>query len=66
MPANKEVRLLLSHWNEFLAELDGMLNEPLELHYIGGFDFTHSTACRELRAISATAPRFLRISSWTR
>src|SRR3981081_4062441 len=29
-----------SPWKEFLAELDGMLNEPLELHCIGGFVLT--------------------------
>lgn len=41
MPANTEARLLASPWKEFLSELDGMLNEPLELHCIGGFVFTH-------------------------
>ena len=29
-----------SPWKEFLAELDGMLKEPLELHCIGGFVLT--------------------------
>jgi len=29
-----------SPWKEFLAELDGMLNESLELHCIGGFVLT--------------------------
>ena len=30
-----------SPWREFLAELDGMLTEPLELHCIGGFVLAH-------------------------
>jgi hypothetical protein len=29
--------LLPSPWKEFLAEIDGMLNEPLYLHCVGGF-----------------------------
>jgi len=29
-----------SPWKEFLGEVDGMLNEPLELHCIGGFVVT--------------------------
>jgi len=41
MPANKEARLLPSPWREFLAELDGMLHESLELHCIVGFVFTY-------------------------
>jgi len=41
MPADKEVRPLASPWKEFLTELDGMLDEPLELHCIGGFVFTY-------------------------
>ena len=32
---------LPSPWNEFLIELDGTLNEPLELHCIGGFVLVH-------------------------
>ena len=28
-------------WKEFLAELDGMLRESLELHCIGGFALVH-------------------------
>jgi hypothetical protein len=31
---------LPSPWKEFLAEIDGMLNEPLVLHCVGGFVFT--------------------------
>ncbi len=41
MPANKAPRTLPSPWKEFLAQLDRMLREPLELHCIGGFVFTH-------------------------
>lgn len=41
MPANQEARLLRSPWREFLAELDGMLHESLELHGIGGFVFMY-------------------------
>ena len=41
MPADKEARSLASPWKEFLTELDGMLDEPLELHCIGGFVFTY-------------------------
>jgi len=41
MPANQEARPLPSPWKEFLAELDGILDEPLELHCIGGFVFTY-------------------------
>jgi len=41
MPADKEARSLVSPWKEFLTELDGMLDEPLELHCIGGFVFTY-------------------------
>jgi len=32
---------LPSPWQEFLAELDGMLQEPLQLHCIGGFVLVH-------------------------
>lgn len=28
---------LPSPWSEFLAELDALLDEPIELHCIGGF-----------------------------
>jgi hypothetical protein len=31
---------LPSPWKEFLAELDDLLSEPLELHCIGGFVLT--------------------------
>ena len=41
MPADKEARQLGSPWKEFLTELDGMLDEPLELHCVGGFVFTY-------------------------
>jgi hypothetical protein len=41
MPASKEARLLPSPWREFLAELDRVLRESLELHCIGGFVFAH-------------------------
>jgi len=41
MPANEKARPLPSPWREFLAELDGMLHEALELHCIGGFVFTY-------------------------
>ncbi len=41
MPAKKEARGLPSPWKDFLSELDGMLDEPLELHCIGGFVFTY-------------------------
>jgi hypothetical protein len=41
MPANKKARPLPSPWKEFLGELDRILREPLELHCIGGFVFTH-------------------------
>jgi len=41
MPAKKEARGLPSPWKDFLSELDGLLNEPLELHCIGGFVFTY-------------------------
>lgn len=37
MPAD---RPLPSPWKEFLAEIDAMLSEPLELHCIGGFVLT--------------------------
>lgn len=32
---------LPSPWKDFLAEIDGMLNESLELHCVGGFVVTH-------------------------
>jgi hypothetical protein len=38
MPAENQ---LPSPWREFLAEIDGMLNEPLVLHCIGGFVVAH-------------------------
>ena len=41
MPANQEARPLPSPWKEFLALMDGILHEPLELHCIGGFVFTY-------------------------
>jgi hypothetical protein len=41
MPPDKEARLLPSPWREFLSELDGILDESLELHCIGGFVFTY-------------------------
>lgn len=41
MPARIEPRVLPSPWKEFLAELDGMLDEPLALHCIGGFVFAY-------------------------
>jgi hypothetical protein len=34
MPAEN---VLSSPWKEFLVEIDGKLNEPLELHCVGGF-----------------------------
>jgi hypothetical protein len=37
MPANKATAGIPSPWKEFLAELDDMLTESLELHCIGGF-----------------------------
>jgi hypothetical protein len=40
MPANRKTGEFPSPWREFLAELDGMLAEPLELHCIGGFVLT--------------------------
>jgi hypothetical protein len=43
MPAKQEARPLPSPWKEFLAELDGILHEPLELHCIGGFDISTTT-----------------------
>ena len=41
MPADKEPRPLPSPWREFLSEVDGILDESLELHCIGGFVFTY-------------------------
>jgi hypothetical protein len=41
MPAKSVGGPLPSPWKEFLAELDGLLEEPLELHCIGGFVFAH-------------------------
>ena len=41
MPANQEARPLPSPWKEFLAGIDGILHEPLELHCIGGFVFAY-------------------------
>jgi Nucleotidyltransferase of unknown function (DUF6036) len=40
MPNDQETHPLSSPWKEFLAELDHMLTEPLELHCIGGFVLT--------------------------
>jgi hypothetical protein len=40
MPANRTTGEFPSPWKEFLAELDGMLAQPLELHCIGGFVLT--------------------------
>jgi hypothetical protein len=40
MPANRKTGEFPSPWREFLAEVDGMLAEPLELHCIGGFVLT--------------------------
>jgi len=37
MTANRAPGGIPSPWREFLAELDAMLTEPLELHCIGGF-----------------------------
>jgi hypothetical protein len=41
MPDKNVSRQLPSPWKEFLAQLDGMLPEPLELHCIGGFVLVH-------------------------
>jgi hypothetical protein len=41
MPAKNTGEQLPSPWKEFLAELDGMLGELLELHCIGGFALVH-------------------------
>jgi hypothetical protein len=41
MPAETVGGPLPSPWKEFLAEVDGLLEEPLELHCIGGFVFAH-------------------------
>ena len=40
MSANRATGEFPSPWKEFLAELDGMLSEPLALHCIGGFVLT--------------------------
>jgi hypothetical protein len=40
MPANRATGEFPSPWKEFLAELDGILTEPLELRCIGGFVLT--------------------------
>ena len=40
MPADRTAGRFPSPWKEFLAQLDGMLSEPLELHCIGGFVLT--------------------------
>jgi hypothetical protein len=37
MPAENPLQ---SPWKEFLAEIDQQLNEPLDLHCIGGFVIT--------------------------
>jgi hypothetical protein len=41
MPAKTLGGPLPSPWREFLAEVDGILEEPLKLHCIGGFVFAH-------------------------
>jgi hypothetical protein len=41
MPAESAAVRLPSPWKEFLAELDRLLKEPLELHCIGGFVLVH-------------------------
>jgi hypothetical protein len=41
MTAKQVNKRLMSPWSEFLAEFDGMLTEPLELHCIGGFVLVH-------------------------
>ena len=41
MPTKNAVGKLSSPWKEFLEELDGMLEESLELHCIGGFALVH-------------------------
>jgi len=41
MPAKKAGGQLSSPWKEFLAELDRMPGESLELHCIGGFALVH-------------------------
>jgi hypothetical protein len=41
MPVENVCRPLPSPWREFLVGLDGTLNEPLELHCIGGFVLVH-------------------------
>ena len=40
MPANRTTGEFPSPWKGFLAGVDGMLTEPLELHCIGGFVLT--------------------------
>lgn len=40
MSANRAAGEFPSPWKEFLAELDHVLTEPLELHCIGGFVLT--------------------------
>ena len=41
MTAKQVNKRLMSPWSEFLAELDGLLTEALELHCIGGFVLVH-------------------------
>ncbi len=40
MPANLATGKFPPPWKAFLAELDSILEEPLELHCIGGFVLT--------------------------
>ncbi len=40
MPANRATGKFPPPWKAFLAELDSILEEPLELHCIGGFVLT--------------------------
>jgi hypothetical protein len=37
MPDSSASRTLPSPWKEFFGEIDGLLDEPLELHCVGGF-----------------------------
>ena len=41
MPDNRVDRRLRSPWKEFLAELDALPKEALELHCLGGFVLVH-------------------------
>jgi len=66
MPPNNEAGLLPSPWREFLAELDGMLHESLELHCIGGFVFTYFYGLPRTTGDIDYYTAILRISTWTR